>query len=73
MKLQEAEIKLVPSYSETLKVHPRGKTLVYPLTASLSYNGFHNAKTRLTKIGYVFSFKVINYKGGDYLQVKRIR
>jgi len=73
MKLQEAEIKLVPSYSETLKVHPRGKILVYPLMSSLSYNGFHNAKTRLTKIGYEFSFKVVNYNGSEYLRVKRIK
>ena len=56
MKLQIGKIQLVPSYSETLKVHPKGKTIGYPLTSPLSYNGFHNAKTRLTKIGYEFSF-----------------
>ena len=73
MKLQITEIKLVPSYSETLKAHPKGKTLGYPLTSSLSYNGFHNAKTRLTKIGYEFSFEVVQYNGNEYLQVKRIK
>ena len=73
MKLQIGKIQLVPSYSETLKAHPKGKTLGYPLTSSLSYNGFHNAKTRLTKIGYEFSFEVVKYNGSEYLRVKRIK
>lgn len=73
MILQIGKIQLVPSYSETLKVHPKGKTIGYPLTSSLSYNGFHNAKTRLTKIGYEFSFEVVKYNGSEYLQVKRIK
>lgn len=73
MKLQIGKIQLVPSYSETLKVHPKGKTIGYPLTSSLSYNGFHNAKTRLAKVGYEFSFEVIKYNGSEYLRVKRIK
>ena len=73
MKLQIGKIQPVPSYSETLKVHPKGKTIGYPLTSPLSYNGFHNAKTRLTKIGYEFSFEVVKYNGSEYLQVKRIK
>jgi len=73
MKLQIAKIQMVPSYSETLRIHPKGKVLFYPLNVSLSYNGFHNAKTRLAKIGYEFNFKIIKEQGIEYLRVKRIK
>lgn len=73
MKLRIASIVKVESYSETLKKHPKNKILAYELTNPLSYNGFHNAKTRLTKIGYEFNFKIVKGKSVEYLQVKRIK
>lgn len=71
--MQIAEIVMVESYSETLRRHPKNKVLIYPLHKPLSYNGFHNAKTRLKKTGYIFEFKIISIKDSDYLQVKRIK
>lgn len=73
MKFQIAEIVMVESYSETLRKHPRNKTLAYKLNNPLAYNGFHNAKTRLSKNGFAFNFEIIKEEGMEYLKVKRTK
>jgi hypothetical protein len=73
MRLEIAEIKMVESYMETLRVHPKGKICAYPLPKSISYNGFHNAKTRLKKIGREFEFEIIPIDNKEYLKVKRTK
>lgn len=68
-----AKITLVESYIETLRVHPEKTTLIYPLPKPTSYNGFHNAKARLKKLGKEFDFQVITTNGKGYLKVKRTK
>ena len=67
------DIIMIESYMETLKNHPKDKTRIYPLPKSVSYNGFHNAKTRLKKTGKEFSFTRVSNNGIEYLKVKRIK
>lgn len=71
--MQIAEIVMIESYSETLRRHPKNEVLIYPLNKPLSYNGFHNAKTRLKKEGKEYTFEIILNNGGHFLQVKRIK
>lgn len=71
--MQITEIKLVESYMETLREHSKGKICIYPLPKSKSYNGFHNAKTRLKKIGREFAFEIITENNKEYLKVKRLK
>jgi len=73
MQLKVTDIKMVESYIETLKEHPKGKVRIYPLPKPFSYNGFHNAKTRLKKIGRVFEFENITNDGENFLRVKRTK
>ena len=73
MKFKIGEIVRVESYSETLRQHPRNKTFAYKLSNPLAYNGFHNAKTRLSKNGFAFNFEIIKEKGIEYLKVKRTK
>jgi len=73
MKFKITEIKMIESYMETLKVHSKRRVCIYPLNKSISYNGFHNAKTRLKKIGREFNFEIISIDGKDYLKVKRTK
>jgi hypothetical protein len=73
MKLKITEIKMVESYMETLREHPKGKVCTYPLPKSISYNGFHNAKTRLKKIGREYEFETISINSEEYLKVKRTK
>lgn len=73
MKFQIADIIRVESYSETLRKHPRNKTFAYKLSSPLAYNGFHNAKTRLSKKGFAFNFEIIKEEGIEYLKVKRTK
>lgn len=68
-----SDIVMTESYMETLKNHPKNKTRVYPLPKSVSYNGFHNAKTRLKKTGMDFCFTRIGNNGIEYLKVKRTK
>ena len=71
--MQISDIIMTESYMETLKCHPKDRTKVYPLPKAVSYNGFHNAKTRLKKMGMVFSFTLIDDNGVEYLKVKRTK
>ena len=71
--MQISDIVMTESYMETLKCHPKDKTKVYPLPKAVSYNGFHNAKTRLKKMGMDFSFTRIDDNGVEYLKVKRTK
>lgn len=73
MSPEIAEIMTIESYMATLREHPKGKTLAYPLRKAMAYNGFHNAKTRLKKLGRDFDFEIILINGEDYLKVKRLK
>ena len=71
--MQISDIVMTESYMETLKCHPKDRTKVYPLPKAVSYNGFHNAKTRLKKMGMDFIFTRIDDNGVEYLKVKRTK
>ena len=73
MSMQISDIVMTESYMETLKCHPKDRTKVYPLPKAVSYNGFHNAKTRLKKMGMDFNFTLIDNDGVEYLKVKRTK
>lgn len=70
MSMQISDIVMTESYMETLKCHPKDRTKV---SKAVSYNGFHNAKTRLKKMGMDFSFTRIDDNGVEYLKVKRTK
>lgn len=73
MKVVISKIKMVESYMETLRCQAKGTSCIYPLRYATSYNGFHNAKTRLKKENMEFVFENYSYRSKIYLKVNRLK
>lgn len=70
--MEISEILTVKSYSETLSHFEQGEVKKYRLTG-IDYNGFHNAKSRLTKKGIIFDLKYVEEQNNTYFIIKRIK
>ena len=67
--IEKIEVK---SYIDTLRKIEIGETRYFRLVGTV-YSGFHNAKTRLSKQNFEFTFKQIVEKDEECLEIKRIR